>query len=87
MDNNHYAYYNTQTGYIENVISCNPEIAPTLVWPDGYSIVEIPKGTSGAWSVCGVGWSFINGNFVEPDEPKYQDSSIQQPISTGAQTL
>jgi len=67
---NYYAYYNTQTGLIENVLLCDDEVAPTLVWPEGYAIVDIPTGgISGEWSMCGIGWSYINGQFVEPPKP------------------
>ena len=67
---NDYAYYNTETGLIENVIYCDDEVAPTLVWPEGYAIVDIPTGgLAGEWSMCGIGWSYINGQFVEPPKP------------------
>jgi|688.fasta_scaffold1859866_1 hypothetical protein len=70
MTLNDYAYYNTQTGLIENVIYCDDEVAPTLVWPEGYAIVDIPTGgVPGEWSTCGIGWFYINGQFVEPPEP------------------
>lgn len=64
---NDYAYYNTTTGLIENVIWIEDDVAPTLTWPDGYAIVDIPTGgVAGVWSMCGIGWSYINGQFVEP---------------------
>lgn len=70
MAMNDYAYYNTSTGLIENVIYCDDAIAPTLTWPDGYAIVDIPDGgVAGQWSMCGIGWSYINGQFVEPPNP------------------
>jgi len=67
---NDYAYYNIESGLIENVILCDDAIAPTLVWPEGYAIVDIPEGgISGEWSMCEIGWSYINGQFVEPPAP------------------
>ena len=67
---NDYAYYRQNDGYIENVIYIDDAVAPTLVWPDGYAIVDIPEGgVAGEWTTCGVGWSYINGQFVEPPKP------------------
>jgi hypothetical protein len=67
---NDYAYYSTQTGYIENVLWIDDAVAPTLVWPEGYAIVDIPNNAlPGKWSMCGIGWSYINGQFVEPPNP------------------
>jgi len=67
---NDYAYYSTQTGLIENVILIEDNVAPTLVWPEGYAIIDIPDGgIAGKWSMCGAGWSYINGQFVEPSNP------------------
>lgn len=69
---NNYAYYNTETGLIENVIFIEDVTASTLTWPTGYAIVDIPDGLAGEWSMCGIGWSYINGQFVEPLNPKEQ---------------
>lgn len=64
---NDFAYYNTQTGLIENVILVENDVAPTLILPEGYAIVDLPDGgISGKWSMCGIGWSYLNGQFVEP---------------------
>jgi len=64
---NDFAYYNVTTGLIENVIWVENDVAPTLVWPDGYAIVDIPDGgVAGEWSMCGIGWSYVNSQFVEP---------------------
>lgn len=70
---NDYAYYNKTTGLIENVILLNSDDIDTLINfpPDNYDIVDIPTGgIAGAWSMCGIGWSYINGQFVEPPEPE-----------------
>lgn len=66
---NNFAYYNIATELIENVIYIEDDLAPTLEWPAGYAIVDIPDGLSGTWSMCGIGWSYINGQFVEPPKP------------------
>lgn len=80
-----FALYRLADGYIENVVWCDDTVAPTLSWPDGYAIVEIPgdDGLAGEWSMCGIGWSYINGQFVEPPAPP----APEQPITQGAQTL
>jgi hypothetical protein len=70
---NDYAYYNKTTGLIENVIWLDTDTIDTLVDfpPEGFAIVDIPTGgVAGAWSMCGIGWSYINGQFVEPPEPE-----------------
>lgn len=68
---NDYAYYNLETGLIENVIWLDSEAIPSLVDfpPAGYAIVSIPDGLAGTWSMCGIGWSYINGQFIEPPQP------------------
>ena len=81
---NDYAYYNTSSGLIENVVYIDSEIADTLTWPDGYAIVDIPNsGIAGEWSMCGIGWGYINGQFVEPPKPlEHKPAPVE-----GAQTL
>ena len=64
-----YAQYAIATGLIENVTCIDDEIEPTIVWPDGIAAVEIPESVQGQWSTCGSGWSYINGNFIEPALP------------------
>ena len=66
---NNYAYYNIGSGLIENVLWIEDAVALTLTWPEGYAIVDIPDGLAGTWSMCGIGWSYIDGQFVEPPEP------------------
>lgn len=78
-----YAYYSINTGLIENIIWCEDTVAPTLVWPNGYAIIDIPNNLAGEWSMCGIGWSYINGQFVEPPKPP----EPIEPVVTGAQTL
>lgn len=69
---NDYAYYNIETGLIENVLWLDDDNISSLVDfpPAGYAIVDIPTGgIAGEWSMCGIGWSYINGQFVEPPNP------------------
>lgn len=71
---NDFAYYNIETGLIENVLWIEDFAAPTLEWPEGYAIVDLPDGgIAGTWSMCGIGWSYIDGQFVEPPEPPKPD--------------
>jgi hypothetical protein len=77
-----YAYYNTATGLIENIICIDTAVAPTLTWPEGYAIVRMPnEGVVGTWSMCNIGWSYINSQFVPPS------TNNNQPAVDGAQTL
>ena len=74
---NDYAYYNIETGLIENVVYLDDERIQDLVDfpPTGYAIVDIPQGgLAGEWSMCGIGWSYINGQFVEPPQPTVEKS-------------
>ena len=74
-----YAYYSGLTGQIENVLWLDDDIAPSLVWPAGYVIVKIPDGgVSGTWSMCGVGWAYIDGQFVEPPMPVLPETAADQ---------
>jgi hypothetical protein len=69
MSFGNYAFYNVNSGLIENVIYIENSMAPSFTWPDGYAIVEIPLQLSGEWSMCGIGWRYIDGQFVEPTKP------------------
>lgn len=66
MSFSNYAYFNTTTGMIDNIVRIEDNIVPTLQWPDGFSIVAIPDGLSGEHSMCGIGWLYLDGQFVEP---------------------
>lgn len=84
-----FAYYSVASGLIENVILLDDEHINTLVDfpPPQYAIVEMPEDIqSGQWSTCGIGWSYLNGQFVEPPAPE-KVMLDGQPISQGAQTL
>ena len=64
-----WAVYRLDTGLIENIIWFD---ADTAVWtpPEGFGMIDIPDNTAGIYSMCGIGWSYINGQFVEPPQPK-----------------
>jgi len=86
MTLHNYAYYSVETGLVENVVLIDDAIVDSL--PDfpaqGFAIAVIPEeGVSGEWSACGIGWSYLEGQFVEPPKPE----EPTQPVSTGAQTL
>lgn len=83
MSLKNYAYYNKVTGMIENVILIEDTVFPTLSWSEDYSAVEINANLEGEWSTCGIGWSYIDGMFVEPPKPP----EPEQPTVEGAQTL
>lgn len=75
---NNYAYYKIDTGLIENVIWLDDDELPNLINfpPEGYAIVDIPsEGIAGKWSMCGAGWSYIDGQFIEPPEPVPPEST------------
>lgn len=71
MSLKNFAYYNTANGLIENIIWLDDEHLDSLVDypPQGFAIQEIPEGVGGEHSACGIGWSYINGQFVEPPNP------------------
>lgn len=63
-------------GLIENAFYWNQDPAEYPV-EDGYSIVRIDNVEN-----CGIGWSYINGQLIEPVMPE-----PVQPQVDGAQTL
>lgn len=79
-----YIYYNTATGEIENIISIAADVVDTLEWPAGYAVAILPDGLTGTWSTCGTGWSYINGEFIEPPMPPLPE---QPSVSGGIETL
>jgi hypothetical protein len=65
-----YGLYNTSTGLIENIVTWDAQASPDVTWPDGYAVVLFPvPPTQGTWSVLGIGWSYIDNQFVEPPNP------------------
>lgn len=65
-----WAIYRLSNGYIDNVIWFDSDTAQYTP-PDGYGMVDIPGDGAypGQWSMCGIGWSYINGQFIEPPNP------------------
>jgi hypothetical protein len=82
-----FAWINTDNNLVENVIVYDGETP--LILPDNVILVEMPDGHMGSWSALGIGWSYIDGQFVEPPkpEPVIPLSANNQPVSTGSQTL
>jgi hypothetical protein len=65
-----YGLYNTSTGLIENVVAWDEQASPGVTWPVGYAVIMFPVPTTqGTRSVLGIGWSYIDGRFVEPPNP------------------
>ena len=85
---NDYAYYNIESGLISNVIWLDDQNLDQLVNfpPEGYAIVDIPTGgICGEYSMCGIGWSYINGSFVEPpnpNPPQVEETTIDTTATT-----
>ena len=71
MNSKCFALYSDKTKVIENILSIDPAIVNDLpdFPPKGYSLVQMPQDLHGEWSACGIGWSYVNGNFVEPAKP------------------
>lgn len=88
---NDFAVYNIETGLIDNVVWLDDTQIGSLVDfpPVGYALVDLPTDLRGEWSMCGIGWSYVNGQFVEPPkpEPVPVDPAAEQPAVSGAQTL
>jgi hypothetical protein len=85
-----YAWINLADGVVENVI-CYDGVTP-IELPQGIILVEYPnEGIVGSWSAMGPGWSYIDGQFVEPPQPQPEPvipvSVNNQPTTTGSQTL
>ena len=80
-----FAWINTETNLVENMI-CYDGITPIQL-PEGIILIEIPEeGVSGEWSMITTGWSYIDGQFIEPPEPETVIAP-NQPTTTGSQTL
>lgn len=78
-----FAWINTDNNLVENVIHYDGETPIQL--PENVQIIEMPDGHMGSWSPLGIGWSYINGEFVEPPEP--EPVVITKSTTTGSQTL
>ena len=75
-----YAWINKSTCLIENMIMWDG-VSP-LTLPDGYEVVEAPD-TFGEWSSIGIGWAYLNGQFIEPPNPN-PPVQQQQQLTGGA---
>lgn len=61
------AVYRLDDGVIDNVITFAGE-SKDYTPPPTHGAVEIPGGAlAGEHSMCGIGWSYIDGQFVEPN--------------------
>lgn len=75
MADKSYGMYDTTTGFIVNVVNWDEELNPHITWPDGYAVVPIPDGIQSTWFGCGIGWSYIDGKFIEPPKPPEPDKT------------
>jgi hypothetical protein len=88
-----FALVNKTNNLVENVIIWDGTHKIDL--PTDFVAIEIPKNENfGEWSMIGPGWSWVNGVFTEPPKPVHtvvplddNGKPINQPISTGSQTL
>ena len=87
MSLKNYAIYSLESGLIDNVAYIDENDLPNLIgFPaEGFGIVELPI-THGDYSACGIGWSYINGEFIEPPKPE-EPLAPEQPATNGAETL
>jgi hypothetical protein len=76
-----YAWINKSTHLIENMIMWDG-VSP-LVVPDGYEVVEAPE-LHGEWSWLGIGWKYLNGEFIEPANP---NPPVSQQVIGGAPSV
>lgn len=76
-----WAIYRLSDGYIENVIWFDADIAQYTP-PEGCAMIDIPGDGSypGQWSMCGIGWSYINGQFIEPPYNPSAKTKLALPI-------
>lgn len=83
---NTYALYNLESGLIENIILMDDDFAKIYPVQENQAVVKMPADLHGEWSPLGIGWSFINNEFVEPSAPE-RIATEPQPVVSGAQTL
>jgi len=78
-----WAVYRLSDGYIDNVIWYDADTVQ-IEPPEGHGMVEIPgdQGYPGKWSMCGIGWSYINGQFVEPPNPNARTTLSADVLAT-----
>jgi len=77
-----FAWINTETNLVENII-CYDGVTP-IELPEGIILIEYPtEGIQGSWSMLEHGWSYIDGQFVEPENPN-PPVQVTQPVTTGS---
>lgn len=80
-----FAWINLANNIVENIIAYDGVTPIDL--PDGIVLIEYPEeGIKGSWCMMGPGWSYIDGQFIEPPEPEIVIAP-NQPTTTGSQTL
>jgi hypothetical protein len=62
-----YAWINTETELVENVIFYDGVTEITI--PSNIILIELPVGLIGEWSGVGIGWKYIMDKFIEPPQP------------------
>ena len=76
-----FAWINTETNLVENMIAYDGETPITL--PSNVLLIEVPQeGIAGSWSMLSAGWSYIDGQFVEPPNSNPEPSVSKNQIST-----
>jgi hypothetical protein len=62
-----FAWINTETEYVENIIVYDGVTPIDL--PPNIKLVEFPtEGIQGSWSMMSAGWKYVHGQFVEPPQ-------------------
>lgn len=81
-----YAIYRLSDGYIDNTVWWDD--ATPWEPPADHGAVIIPNNGAypGKWSMCGIGWSYINGQFIEPPNP-YAETTLSANVSATDTTL
>ena len=67
-------------GLIENAFYWNE--GQEYPCEEGYSTVRIDNVEN-----CGIGWSYINGEFIDPNPVYLDPETTPQPVSQGTETL
>lgn len=82
-----WAIYRLSDGYIDNVVWFDADTAQYTP-PEGHGMVDIPGDGAypGLWSMCGIGWSYIDGQFVEPKNPN-ATTTLTADVSASDTTL
>lgn len=76
--NKTYAWINKTNHLVENMIMWDG-VSP-LDLSGEYEIAEAPD-TFGEWSSLGIGWAYLNGQFIEPPNPNPPVQQQQQQLT------